>query len=65
MNKPVQYYRRTSLMLTREQHDGIEKRLAFYQAIDSSITQSDLIREAIDRYLGEVRHKGIKNGKTV
>lgn len=65
IGKPVQYYRRTSLMLTREQHDGLEKELAFYQVIDPSITQSDIIREAIDRYLGEVRQKEGKDGKTI
>jgi hypothetical protein len=56
--KPVLFYRRTSLMLTKEQHTGLEKQLAFLQANDPSITQSDLIREAIDRYLGELRHGG-------
>jgi hypothetical protein len=66
MNKPVQYYRRTSLMLTKEQHDGLHERLVIYRASDPSITQSDVIRDAIDRYLGEVRQKEeLKNGKTI
>lgn len=62
--KPVQFYRRTSLMLTKEQHEGLEKQLAFFKINDPSITQSDIIRDAINQYLGELRH-GEENGKTV
>jgi hypothetical protein len=53
-------------MLTKEQHDGLHERLVIYRASDPSITQSDVIRDAIDRYLGEVRQKEeLKNGKTI
>ena len=62
--KPVQFYRSTSFMLTREQHEGLEKTLAYFQATYPSITQSDLIRDAIDHFLGEVR-QGEENGKTI
>ena len=49
-------------MLTKEQHDGLEKQLAFFKINDPSITQSDIIRDAIDQYLGEVCQKEERDG---